>query len=149
MAAAATITIVQVSEIVEPVGDSIPEASSLPVSSSTASCRLPGCGPLAEQVRPEEHATVDRHRLEPLDRDELARWSRADIPPGSYVNLGIGQPTRSPTSSTRESGSILHTENGMLGMGPGAYGDDDRPGSDQRRQDPGTETARRRVLPPR
>jgi len=30
----------------------------------------------------------------PLDRDDLARLVAADIPPGSYVNLGIGQPTR-------------------------------------------------------
>ena len=30
----------------------------------------------------------------PLGRDDLARLVAADIPPGSYVNLGIGQPTR-------------------------------------------------------
>ena len=59
----------------------------------------------------------------PLGRDDLARLVAADIPPGSYVNLGIGQPTGSRTFSP-PSGVILHTENGMLGMGPQAYGDD-------------------------
>jgi 3-oxoadipate CoA-transferase beta subunit len=48
----------------------------------------------------------------------------ADIPPGSYVNLGIGQPTRVADYLTADSGIILHTENGMLGMGPAAVGDE-------------------------
>ena len=47
-----------------------------------------------------------------------------DIPPGSFVNLGIGQPTRSPSSSHPDSGIVLHTENGMLNMGPAAVGDE-------------------------
>ena len=60
----------------------------------------------------------------PLDRDDLARLVAADIPPGSYVNLGIGQPTRVADFLPPQSGVILHTENGMLGMGQRAYGDD-------------------------
>ena len=60
----------------------------------------------------------------PLGRDDLARLVAGDIPPGSYVNLGIGQPTRVADFLPPESGVILHTENGMLGMGPQAYGDD-------------------------
>jgi 3-oxoadipate CoA-transferase, beta subunit len=60
----------------------------------------------------------------PLDRDDLARLVATDIPPGSYVNLGIGQPTRVADFLTPQSGVILHTENGMLGMGQRAYGDD-------------------------
>ena len=59
----------------------------------------------------------------PLDRDDLARLLAADIPPGSYVNLGIGQPTRIADFLDPDSGVILHTENGMLGVGPQAYGD--------------------------
>jgi 3-oxoadipate CoA-transferase beta subunit len=60
----------------------------------------------------------------PLGRDDLARLAAADIPPGSYVNLGIGLPTRVGDFLDRDSGVILHTENGMLGMGPQAYGED-------------------------
>lgn len=66
--------------------------------------------------------TFDNTR--PLDRDDLARLVAADIPPGSYLNLGIGQPTRVADFLEPESGVILHTENGMLGVGPQAYGAD-------------------------
>jgi len=59
-----------------------------------------------------------------LGRDDVARLAAADIPPGSYVNLGIGLPTRVGDFLDRDSGVILHTENGMLGMGPQAYGED-------------------------
>jgi 3-oxoadipate CoA-transferase, beta subunit len=59
-----------------------------------------------------------------LGRDELARLVAADIPPGSYVNLGIGQPTRVADFLDPASGVILHTENGMLGVGPRASGED-------------------------
>lgn len=55
-----------------------------------------------------------------LDRDQLARLVAADIAPGSYVNLGIGQPTKVSDHLTSEQGVTLHTENGMLGMGPAA-----------------------------
>ena len=60
----------------------------------------------------------------PLSRDDLARLVAADIPHGSYVNLGIGQPTRVAEFLDPGRGVILHTENGMLGVGPQASGDD-------------------------
>lgn len=59
-----------------------------------------------------------------LDRDQLARLVAADIAPGSYVNLGIGQPTKVSDHLTPEQRVTLHTENGMLGMGPAASGDE-------------------------
>jgi 3-oxoadipate CoA-transferase beta subunit len=63
----------------------------------------------------------------PLTTDELAAVIGRDIPPGSYVNLGIGQPTRIgdhlPLDADGNPTVILHTENGMLGMGPAAVGD--------------------------
>lgn len=58
-----------------------------------------------------------------LDRDQLAARIAQDIPAGSYVNLGIGQPTLVADHLDIESGVVLHTENGMLGMGPAALGD--------------------------
>jgi len=60
----------------------------------------------------------------PLDRRELAAMVARDIPPGSYVNLGIGQPTSVADYLAPSSGIVLHTENGMLGMGPAAVGDE-------------------------
>jgi len=59
-----------------------------------------------------------------LDRDELAALVARDIPAGSYVNLGIGQPTRVSNFLALGNGVTLHTENGMLGMGPEAHGDE-------------------------
>ncbi len=59
-----------------------------------------------------------------LSQDELAAAVARDIPPGSFVNLGIGQPTRVADHLRHEQGVVLHTENGMLGMGPHAHGDD-------------------------
>jgi len=59
-----------------------------------------------------------------LDKDTLAKVVAADIPAGSFVNLGIGQPTTVSNFLAPDSGVILHTENGMLGMGPEAHGDE-------------------------
>jgi len=60
----------------------------------------------------------------PLDMDELAAVIARDIPEGSFVNLGIGQPTKIADHLTPEMGVVLHTENGMLGMGRAAVGEE-------------------------
>ncbi|MGN6751812.1 MAG: 3-oxoacid CoA-transferase subunit B [Intrasporangium sp.] len=57
-----------------------------------------------------------------LGRDALADIVARDIPHGAYVNLGIGQPTLVSNYLDADSGVTLHTENGMLGMGPEAHG---------------------------
>jgi 3-oxoacid CoA-transferase B subunit len=57
------------------------------------------------------------------------------------VNLGIGQPTRVADFLPPQSGVILHTENGMLGMGQRAYGDDIDPELINAGKIPVTETA--------
>lgn len=58
-----------------------------------------------------------------LSKHEIAAKVAADIPHGSYVNLGIGQPTLVADRLAPDSGVILHTENGMLNMGPAAQGE--------------------------
>ncbi|MCS5497730.1 3-oxoacid CoA-transferase subunit B [Cnuibacter physcomitrellae] len=52
-----------------------------------------------------------------ITRDELAARIAADIEEGSIVNLGIGAPTRVADFLPEGAEIILHTENGMLGMG--------------------------------
>ncbi len=68
--------------------------------------------------------TVEHTERGPLDRKELAALVARDIPPGSFVNLGIGQPTMVGDYLDPAAGVVLHTENGMLGMGPAAVGDE-------------------------
>ncbi|MEO3814867.1 3-oxoacid CoA-transferase subunit B [Sphaerisporangium sp. B11E5] len=64
--------------------------------------------------------TVEHLGRGPLGRDELAAVIARDIPRGSYVNLGIGRPTTVADHLSPGAGVVLHTENGMLGMGPAA-----------------------------
>ncbi|MFV0434001.1 MAG: 3-oxoacid CoA-transferase subunit B [Leucobacter sp.] len=52
-----------------------------------------------------------------ITRQELAARIAADIPEGSIVNLGIGAPTLVANYLPEDEEIILHTENGMLGMG--------------------------------
>lgn len=52
-----------------------------------------------------------------IDRKELAARIAADIPEGSYVNLGIGAPTLVANYLPSNQEIVLHTENGLLGMG--------------------------------
>lgn len=60
---------------------------------------------------------------QPLTRLQMAQLVAADIPTGAYVNLGIGMPTMVADHLTPEQDVTLHTENGMLGMGAEAHGD--------------------------
>lgn len=53
-----------------------------------------------------------------LDRDAMARRVAQDIPEGAYVNLGIGLPTRVADFLPTDKEVFLHSENGVLGMGP-------------------------------
>ncbi|MGS0741379.1 CoA transferase subunit B [Glaciimonas sp. GG7] len=51
-------------------------------------------------------------------RDQIAARVASDIPEGAYVNLGIGLPTKVANYLPSEREVFLHSENGLLGMGP-------------------------------
>ncbi len=54
-----------------------------------------------------------------LGRAQIAQRVTQDIPDGAYVNLGIGIPTLIARHLPADREVILHSENGIVGMGPG------------------------------
>jgi 3-oxoadipate CoA-transferase beta subunit len=54
----------------------------------------------------------------PLTRDQMAARLARDIPEGWFVNLGIGTPTLVADHIPEEREVILHSENGIIAMGP-------------------------------
>lgn len=112
MATAADLVIAEVEEIV-PVGEIDPNF-----------IHTPGCfvDYLVEaKVSLEDlgsSAYVNRGKKVSESRMQMAKRAFAELKNGDVVNLGIGIPTLVADLIKPEDGIILHTENGMLGVGP-------------------------------
>ncbi len=62
--------------------------------------------------------TTNASQIKGWSREQMAELVAADIPDGSYVNLGIGIPELVAKFVPAGREFIYHTENGLLGMGP-------------------------------
>jgi 3-oxoadipate CoA-transferase beta subunit len=64
--------------------------------------------------------------MEKWTREQMARRVAQDIPDGAVVNLGIGLPTMVANHLPADREIVLHSENGVIGMGPApAPGEED------------------------
>jgi len=112
MATAADLVIAEVQEIV-PVGQIKPE-----------DIHTPGCYVdflVEEKLTAEDlgsSASVSSSKKVDEVRMNMAKRALSELKKGDVVNLGIGIPTLVADLITDEHGIILHTENGMLGVGP-------------------------------
>jgi len=112
MATAADLVIAEVQEIVE-VGQIKPE-----------DIHTPGCYVdflVEEKLTAEDlgsSASVSSSKKVDEVRMNMAKRALSELKKGDVVNLGIGIPTLVADLITDDHGIILHTENGMLGVGP-------------------------------
>ena len=61
---------------------------------------------------------MDMNSYKKRSKSELAQRIARDIPEGATVNLGIGMPTLVANHMAKDIEVLLHSENGILGMGP-------------------------------
>ncbi|UFH34967.1 3-oxoacid CoA-transferase [Flavobacterium acetivorans] len=112
MATAADLVIAEVEEIV-------PEGTLDPNYIHTAGCYIDY---LVQATLTLEDlgssASVSKGKKVSEDRMNMAKRALQELKEGDVVNLGIGIPTLVADLITPEHGVILHTENGMLGVGP-------------------------------
>ena len=113
MATAADLVIAEIEECV-PTGELPPE------SIHTPGCYVDYLVPVKTSVADlgSSASIADSGKKAGGLRMKLARRARAELRPGDIVNLGVGIPTLVADLITPAHGIILHTENGMLGVGP-------------------------------
>ena len=112
-ATASSLVIAEVEEIVE-VGEIPPEA-----------IHTPGCfvdylvqAELTEEDLGSSASVSSSLKKVDDSRMEMARAALSELSKGDVVNLGIGIPTLVADLISPQDGIIMHTENGMLGVGP-------------------------------
>ncbi|CDT75743.1 3-oxoacid CoA-transferase [Vibrio crassostreae] len=113
MATAAKVVIAEVQEIVAE-GELDPDQ-----------IHTPGCFvdylvniPLSEEALGSSANVANSDKLVSEERMNMARAALAELKSGDLVNLGIGIPTLVADLITPDHGIILHSENGMVGVGP-------------------------------
>ena len=117
MAMAAKLAIAEVSEVVE-VGALDPETIVTPGIFVQRIVRSDAAARDAERHRRSKAMATDLANLKRMSRKEMAARVASDIPDGTYVNLGIGLPTLVADFLPKDKDIFLHTENGLIGMGP-------------------------------
>ena len=111
MATAADLVIAEVDEIM-PTGSIDPNRIHTPGCYVDALVHAPATEAELGSSAAAQAGRADETRL------AIARRALQELQPGDVVNLGVGMPTLIADLITPAHGIILHTENGLLGVGP-------------------------------